>query len=67
MVVRSCGEIDGGLPLALRLKMIGNVVLDLVIGLLPIIGDLADAIYKANTRNAHILEAHLCEKVTEDA
>ncbi|KAJ5335747.1 Protein of unknown function DUF4112 [Penicillium brevicompactum] len=67
MVVRTCGKIDGGLPIALRLKMIGNIGLDLIIGLIPFIGDLADAIYKANTRNAHLLEAYLREKVSETA
>ncbi|KAJ5335790.1 uncharacterized protein N7506_005726 [Penicillium brevicompactum] len=67
LVVRTCGEIDGGLPIALRLKMIGNIALDLIIGLTPFIGDLADAIYKANMRNAHILESYLREKVAENA
>lgn len=67
MVVRTCGEIDGGLPITLRLNMIGNIALDLIIGLIPFIGDLADAIYKANMRNAHLLEAYLCEKVAENA
>ncbi|CAG8164326.1 unnamed protein product [Penicillium salamii] len=67
MVVRSCGEIDGGLPADLRLKMMGNVILDLLIGLCPLVGDLADAIYKANIRNAHILETYLCGKDAEGA
>ncbi|CAG7952908.1 unnamed protein product [Penicillium salamii] len=67
MVVRSCGEIDGGLPADLRLKMMSNVILDLVIGLCPLVGDLADAIYKANIRNAHILETYLCGKDAEGA
>lgn len=62
MVVRSCEGIDGGLPAALRMKMMINVIVDFVIGLVPFIGDLADAVYKANTRNAVILETHLREK-----
>ncbi|KAJ5558409.1 hypothetical protein N7535_008619 [Penicillium sp. DV-2018c] len=67
MVVRSCGEIDGGLPAALRMKMLINVVLDFFIGLVPFVGDIADAVYKANTRNAVILETHLREKGTKAA
>lgn len=62
MVVKSCEGIDGGLPAALRMKMMINVIVDFVIGLVPFIGDLADAVYKANTRNAVILETHLREK-----
>jgi hypothetical protein len=62
MVVRSCEGIDGGLPAALRMKMMINVIIDFVIGLVPFIGDLADAVFKANTRNAVILETHLREK-----
>jgi hypothetical protein len=65
MVVRSCEGIDGGLPAALRMKMMINVVIDFFIGLVPFIGDVADAVYKANTRNAVILETHLREKGAE--
>jgi hypothetical protein len=62
MVVKSCEGIEGGLPPALRMKMLINVILDFIVGLVPFIGDLADAVYKANTRNAVILEGHLREK-----
>lgn len=62
MVVRSCEQIDGGLPASLRMKMLINVIIDFFIGLVPFIGDLADAMYKANTRNAVILESHLRQK-----
>lgn len=62
MVVRTCEGIEGGLPSRLRWMMLMNVVIDFFIGLVPFIGDLADAIYKCNTRNAVILEKHLREK-----
>lgn len=42
--------------------MMINVLIDFVIGLVPFIGDVADAVYKCNTRNAVILEKHLREK-----
>ena len=62
MVVKSCSNIDGGLPARLRSTMMINVIIDFVIGLVPFIGDLADAVYKCNTRNAVILEKHLRNK-----
>ncbi|KAJ5690198.1 hypothetical protein N7462_004590 [Penicillium macrosclerotiorum] len=62
MVVRNCGQIDGGLPSRLRMMMLINVIVDFFIGLVPFIGDIADAVYKCNTRNAVMLEKHLREK-----
>ena len=48
-----------GLPRSLLLRMIGNVVLDGVVGSVPILGDLFDTTWKANTRNVNLLEVHL--------
>lgn len=48
-----------GLPRPLLLRMLGNVVLDGVVGSVPILGDLFDTTWKANTRNVKLLEAHL--------
>lgn len=62
MVVKNCEEIEGGLPSRLRTMMMINVIIDFIIGLVPFIGDVADAVYKCNTRNAVILEKHLREK-----
>jgi hypothetical protein len=45
--------------------MLMNVVLDCVIGFIPFIGDIADAIYKCNTRNAILLEKHLRDKTNK--
>lgn len=67
MVVKSCGNIDGGLPSSLHAKMISNVIIDFVIGLVPFVGDLADAMYKCNSRNAVILEKHLRQKGKKNA
>lgn len=39
-----------------------NILVDFGIGLVPFIGDLADAVFRANTRNAAILEQHLRER-----
>lgn len=39
--------------------MLFNIAFDFFIGLVPFIGDLADALFRANTRNAVILEEFL--------
>lgn len=62
MVVKTCCQVDGGLPQTLKLQMAFNVGLDFAIGLVPFLGDLADAAFKANSRNALLLEQHLRDK-----
>jgi hypothetical protein len=62
MVVRTCQQVEGGLPPFLLLQMYISILLDFVIGLVPIVGDIGDAAYKANTKNAARLEAFLREK-----
>lgn len=59
MVLRTCQGIDGGLPTTIKSQMQFNIVIDFVIGLIPFLGDVADALYKCNTRNAVLLEKHL--------
>jgi len=62
MVVRTCRKVEGGLPNSLQQKMMFNIIVDFVVGLIPILGDLADAVYKCNTRNAILLEHYLRAK-----
>jgi uncharacterized protein DUF4112 len=40
-------------------RMVGNVALDFVVGAVPFVGDLFDVAFKANRRNARLLEQHL--------
>ena len=40
-------------------RMLGNVGVDFLIGSVPLFGDLFDAAWKANRKNARLLEAHL--------
>lgn len=40
-------------------RMLGNVVADFLIGAVPVAGDLFDVAFKANRRNARLLEQHL--------
>lgn len=62
MIVRTCQQVEGGLPSGVKSKMVFNIVLDFVVGLVPILGDLVDAMFRANTRNAAVLEDYLREK-----
>ncbi|KAI5807006.1 hypothetical protein EDC01DRAFT_637810 [Geopyxis carbonaria] len=57
MVIRTASEV--GLPSTVKIQMLFNVLFDFVLGLVPILGDLADLAYKANTRNALLLEDFL--------
>ena len=47
-----------GAPTTVIVRMLGNVVIDTVGGTVPVIGDLFDAGWKANTRNLTLLERH---------
>jgi len=48
-----------GVPTSLKLKMLCNVLVDWVIGLVPIAGDIADVAFKANIRNIKLLLEHI--------
>ncbi|HTL89991.1 MAG TPA: DUF4112 domain-containing protein [Leptolyngbya sp.] len=47
-----------GLPKASLVRMIWNLIVDVVIGIVPIAGDLFDFAWKANTKNVALIEAH---------
>lgn len=48
-----------GLPRKTLMQMLGNLLTDSIVGSLPLIGDLFDVTWKANTRNLALLEAHV--------
>lgn len=48
-----------GLPRNVVWEMVGNIVFDAVVGIVPVLGDLFDAGWKANVRNIALLEKHL--------
>jgi len=56
-LIWSAGRLGAGAGLLLR--MAGNLLVDAVVGALPILGDLFDAAWKANDRNLALLEAHV--------
>ncbi|MGQ7790871.1 DUF4112 domain-containing protein [Faunimonas sp. B44] len=47
---------------AVKARMIGNVAVDYVLGLIPVVGWVGDFFHKANTKNVRLLKQHLAEK-----
>jgi hypothetical protein len=45
-----------GAPFRVLLEMVANVLLDAAVGAIPILGDVFDVVYRANTRNYRMLE-----------
>lgn len=45
----------------LVIMMFGNILLDAIIGSIPILGNLFDFVYKANDRNVRLLRSHYQE------
>ncbi|KAK4123983.1 hypothetical protein N657DRAFT_645599 [Parathielavia appendiculata] len=58
-LIKKAAKVDGGLPKRLYSMMFTNIMLDFAVGFVPILGDLADAWFRANTRNAWLLDAYL--------
>src|SRR5688500_15485667 len=46
-----------GAPTAVLARMLGNVVVDTAIGSIPLIGDLFDFAWRANSKNVRLLES----------
>lgn len=51
--------VRGGLPRAIVLRMTFNLALEMLIGTIPLIGDLFDMTWKANARNMRLIENYL--------
>lgn len=45
-----------GVPAIVQMRMLLNVFIDAVIGFVPIIGDYLDVLYKANAKNARLVQ-----------
>jgi len=48
-----------GAPASLVARMLFNVVIDTVVGSIPVLGTVFDAAWKANQRNVRLVERHL--------
>ncbi|KAG9585035.1 hypothetical protein KCU77_g10191, partial [Aureobasidium melanogenum] len=67
LLVKGCMKVQGGLPMGILIQMLINVAIDFLIGIVPFIGDIADAYFKANTKNCRLLEKHLDNLYKPDA
>jgi hypothetical protein len=47
-----------GVPASVLSRMLLNVFLDVALGSIPLVGDVFDAVWKANVRNVALLERH---------
>ena len=47
-----------GAPTAIQLHVLSNIAIDAIVGMVPIIGDLFDFAFKAQTRNLALLETY---------
>lgn len=66
-IVRIAETLDGGLPSWLRAKMMFNISFDFGIGLIPIVGDIVNIMYKCNSRNFILLEKYLMDKYSNES
>jgi hypothetical protein len=41
--------------------MVSNLAIDLLVGSVPVAGDVFDLAWKANRKNLHLLDRHLAE------
>lgn len=48
-----------GAPLHLQAAMVGNLVVDTVVGAVPLLGDAFDFAFRSNAKNVRLLKAHL--------
>ncbi|VVT51164.1 uncharacterized protein SAPINGB_P003005 [Magnusiomyces paraingens] len=51
--------LEGGLPVGVQSKMMANITMDFLLGITPVLGIIAGALYKSNSRNNLILMHHL--------
>nr|WP_024593903.1 DUF4112 domain-containing protein [Pseudoalteromonas sp. TB13] len=54
-----------GVSKRIKTKMIINMLIDFVGGLVPFFGDIFDVFFKANTRNTQLLKKHLNKQLSE--
>jgi Domain of unknown function (DUF4112) len=52
-----------GAPRSVLLRMIGNVVIETIVGAIPFAGDLFDAGFKANSRNLALLASYQLDPI----
>ena len=48
-----------GVPTSVLTRMLGNIALDSIVGVVPVVGDLFDVGVKSNRRNVDLLDRYL--------
>jgi hypothetical protein len=48
-------------PRVVQLRMVMNVAIDVIVGVIPVVGDLADFAWKSNAMNFALLERHAAQ------
>jgi hypothetical protein len=48
-------------PRVVQLRMLMNVGIDLLVGIVPFVGDIADVFWKSNARNLALIERHAAQ------
>lgn len=66
LLFKRCRKVEGGLDSGVQIQMMINILIDFLVGLVPFVGDIADAAFKANTKNVRLLERHLDKKYRPD-
>lgn len=47
-----------GVPFAVLVRMLLNIVIDAAVGVIPLLGDVFDVVFRSNQRNLALLERH---------
>lgn len=47
-------------------KMITNVIMDFMVGSIPLLGDIGDVVFRANSRNLDILRSYIAAQKAEE-
>lgn len=55
-----------GAPAELKRKMIRNMVIEAVMGIVPVLGDFFDVYWKANTRNTALLRSWIKTRIVPE-
>jgi hypothetical protein len=50
--------VQRGVPRVVLWRMVNNIVIDMIFGSLPIVGDIFDVAFKANRRNLELIREH---------
>lgn len=55
-----------GVPRHKRIQMAWNIFIDWLIGLVPVLGDIFDVAFKANSKNVKIIKKHIESQLSTD-